>query len=280
MLKTNKVFIVALFLSIVLNIILIVYDVRLDDDAYYVLLRNRFTGLGLGIELCNQKTTPQKQCMNDHKNSFEIWHFAHTVHGGVAGNRFYPSLEQKNNQIVTPSFTFNKLQYNPTSDPQTLSLSDSLVVVGFQARTADSVSVPTSFIALGKKNGEKFKYLQYLSGNDYYSKLELHDLASDGISEIFFWSTGGAHHQDLDVYKIHNKKLEKIFTAGSACGLDELKDGRGRLSAIKIYFGKLDVPGWSYADCPSDRYTVWKWEKDKFIFDKKQSSVNEQSTVE
>jgi hypothetical protein len=91
--KINKAFIFILPFAFIAAIVLFVFDIRLDDNAYDVLLKNRFTGLGYGIDWCGNRTaTPQKQCMKDHRSSFEIWDFAHTVHGGIAENRFYPPL--------------------------------------------------------------------------------------------------------------------------------------------------------------------------------------------
>ena len=151
-----------------------------------------------------------------------------------------------------------------------------MIVVGFQARTADTEGYPASFVLLGTKIAEgKFRPLQYMSGNDYFNKIEMYDLDANGVGKIFLWSSGGAHYQDLGVYEIYDKKLIQIFDAGagSACGIDELKDSRGHFSAIKIYREKLDVPGWSEADCPSDRYEFWTWQKWRFVFDKKRSSV-------
>lgn len=91
--KYNALLALALSLAGILTAILIVYDIRLDDDAYNLLLKNRFTGLGFGITLCNEKN----RCMDDHKSKFEIWHFAHTVHGGLAENRLYPAIIKYSN---------------------------------------------------------------------------------------------------------------------------------------------------------------------------------------
>lgn len=68
--KIMKFIILTLFLLSVIT--LIVYDIRFNHDGYDILLRNRFAKLGFGI---------------DYKEGFEIWHFAHTVHGGIANKR-------------------------------------------------------------------------------------------------------------------------------------------------------------------------------------------------
>ena len=68
-----KILILILFLVIV--VILVVYDIRFSNDGYDILLHNRFTQLGFGI---------------NYKEGFEIWIFAKTVHGGIAERRFYP----------------------------------------------------------------------------------------------------------------------------------------------------------------------------------------------
>ena len=58
----------------------ITYDIKLNDDGFDVLLKNRFTKLGWGIQ---------------YKDDFSIWHFAHTVRGGTATKQLYPDLARK-----------------------------------------------------------------------------------------------------------------------------------------------------------------------------------------
>lgn len=62
-----KVFVLILLLFVI--VVLAIYDINLNTNGYDILLRNRFTKLGFGVL---------------YKNGFEIWHFAHTVHGGIA----------------------------------------------------------------------------------------------------------------------------------------------------------------------------------------------------
>ena len=70
-----RVFILILLLLV--TAILTVYDIQFNYDNYDILLHNRFTKLGFGI---------------DYKEGFEIWHFAHTIHGGKAEKRLYPNV--------------------------------------------------------------------------------------------------------------------------------------------------------------------------------------------
>jgi hypothetical protein len=79
---------IILSLGIILAVIFAVYDTKFNSDDYDILLKNRFTKLGFGVMFCGEKN----HCMENHKSSFEIWHFAHTVHGGIADNRLYPPL--------------------------------------------------------------------------------------------------------------------------------------------------------------------------------------------
>ena len=65
--------IIALILLLLIILTLAVYDIKLNSDGYDILLRNRFTKLGFGI---------------DYKDGLQIWHFARTVHGGRAGCRW------------------------------------------------------------------------------------------------------------------------------------------------------------------------------------------------
>ena len=51
--------------------------IKFNYDDYDILLKNRLTKLGFGIM---------------YKEKFEIWHFAHTVHGGIAEKPLYPSI--------------------------------------------------------------------------------------------------------------------------------------------------------------------------------------------
>ncbi len=74
-----RVIIVSLLLFIVsaTTITLCIYDIKFNYDDYDILLKNRLTKLGFGIM---------------YKEKFEIWHFAHTVHGGIAEKPLYPSI--------------------------------------------------------------------------------------------------------------------------------------------------------------------------------------------
>ena len=184
-----------------------------------------------------------------------------------------------NNQIVIHPFVFSvghskQFQFKVDSSKAIGAFSFpklGLTIVGFQARSNDNVQVPVSFMILGHMaSGNKFIPLQYVSGNDYFYKIELFDLDGDGTGEVFFWQGGGAHHMDLSVYKIKNNRLKLIFDGGSAEGLEVVDEVEGL--SIRIYRDKFDVPGWSEAD-PTDRYEVWGWKDHKFEFDKKLSTV-------
>ncbi len=186
-----------------------------------------------------------------------------------------------NREIVIHPFVFDKIQYkfDGTQAARAINFQKfGLMVVAFQARTNDETGVPAAFILLGKQTeGKEFRPIQYVSGNEYFNKLEMYDLDGDGIGEVFFWHQGGMHHMDLDVYKIEDSRLKRIFRGGSAEGIETLE--RPHAFSIKIYRDKFDVPGWSEAT-PTDRYEIWVWQKDKFVFDKKQSTVKSPQTIE
>ncbi len=185
-----------------------------------------------------------------------------------------------NNQIAIHPFVFDKFHYKAdTSKPMgEIAFSKlGLTAVGLQARSNDKDEIPLSFLILGHKtSGNKFMPLQYVSGNDYFYKIELFDLDGDGTGEVFFWHGGGAHHMDLSIYKIKNNRLKLLFNGGSAEGL-EVEDGVDWL-LIKIYRDKFDVPGWSEAS-PTDRFEVWVWKEHKFEFDKKLSTVKSPQSI-
>jgi hypothetical protein len=79
---------IILSIGIISVVLFAVYDIRFNSDGYDILLKNRITKLGLGVTWC-----ADNRCMEDHKSKFEIWHFAHTVHGGIAENRLYPVIK-------------------------------------------------------------------------------------------------------------------------------------------------------------------------------------------
>ena len=68
------IFIIVLLM---ITVLLVTFNIAINEDSYDILLKNRFTGLGFGV---------------NYKDGFEIWHFAHTVHGGLAENRLYPKI--------------------------------------------------------------------------------------------------------------------------------------------------------------------------------------------
>jgi hypothetical protein len=83
--KTIKPTVIVLLLTCFIAA-LAVYDVRINADGYNILLKNRLTGLGFGIL--------HPGIYN--KNGFEIWSFAHTVHGGLAEKPLWPSIDSQN----------------------------------------------------------------------------------------------------------------------------------------------------------------------------------------
>ncbi|MBU4311657.1 MAG: hypothetical protein KJ706_02920 [Candidatus Omnitrophica bacterium] len=72
-----SILILSLLSVIFITVTLAVYDIKFNYDDYDILLRNRLTKLGFGIM---------------YKEKFEIWHFAHTVHGGIAEKLLYPNI--------------------------------------------------------------------------------------------------------------------------------------------------------------------------------------------
>ena len=136
-------------------------------------------------------------------------------------------------------------------------------LVGFQGRTIDEVGVPMSFVMIGEDTNGKFAPTFTLAGNDYFDKVELKDVDGDERDEIVFWSAGGAHHTDLDIYKYSKGKVRKIFSAGSACGIDLLT---GKPTTIRVGRPK-DEPGWCYGS-QDFLYEVWQWDGEKFTINR------------
>lgn len=60
--------------TIAVIVILAVYAIKFNYDGYDILLHNRLTGLGFGI---------------DYKKDFGISIFTKTIHGGMAERHFY-----------------------------------------------------------------------------------------------------------------------------------------------------------------------------------------------
>ena len=88
--KKHEKIITLLVCVALLVLFLAVYRITINDDGYQILLKNRMTKLGYGVNFCSQ--SEEDDCMSNHNSSFEIWHFAHTVHGGSATNRLYPAF--------------------------------------------------------------------------------------------------------------------------------------------------------------------------------------------
>ena len=177
-------------------------------------------------------------------------------------------------QITIQPFIFENYKYKVDSDKKmdvVILPKGGLMVVGFQGRSDDETAVPRSFLVLGRQTDKHvFVPLQYLNGNDHYIKIEMYDLNGTGEEEIFFWSFGGTHYTDLEVYKIENNQLKEIFEAGSSCNVEILKTADS--FAIKKEREKFDDPKWSYPD-PSDRYEVWVWHNGEFEFSKERSTL-------
>lgn len=74
--RPNKISIVLiLVMALPAILFLLIYDIKFNYDSYDILFHNRISKLGFGIM---------------YKKGFEVWQFAHTVHGGMAEKRFYP----------------------------------------------------------------------------------------------------------------------------------------------------------------------------------------------
>jgi len=76
---------IILFCVILTVLSLSVYKATFNDDGYQILLKNRKTQLGYGINICSKV-----DCMPDHRSKFEIWRFAKTERGEIAENPIYP----------------------------------------------------------------------------------------------------------------------------------------------------------------------------------------------
>ena len=142
-------------------------------------------------------------------------------------------------------------------------------LIGFQVASNDDVKVPASFLVLGKYNKAKFIPIVILQGNDYFNKIQLEDINKDGMSEILFWSSGGAHYTSLGIYQYRKGKMKQIFSNGSACGVD-FYNGSGSVT-IKIGRAQLEKPNWSYAS-GDYLWEVWQWDGRKFAYNKKLST--------
>lgn len=137
-------------------------------------------------------------------------------------------------------------------------------LVGFQGETDPKLKAPLSFIALIKDENGKPNLDFITAGNDYFSKVELKDVDKDGLLEILFWSAGGAHYTNLDIYKYTHGKMNKLFSNGSACKVS-VEDKTP--FAIKIGREKWNNPNWSYA-AGTDLWEIWEWNSKEFVKNK------------
>lgn len=141
-------------------------------------------------------------------------------------------------------------------------------LVGFWAETDPKLRIPQSLIVIGSEEKGKFFPELVIPGNDYFSRVELKDIDSDGLSEILFWSGGGAHYTSLDIYKYNKCKIRNLFSNGSACGVETQKNP----FTIKIYREDFDNPKWCYA-METNKYEIWQWDGKKLSYNKALSTT-------
>ena len=142
-------------------------------------------------------------------------------------------------------------------------------IIGFQGRTHDSDAVPQSFLSIGKIIKGKYKQMFLIAGNDYFDKIELKNLPNDGKRAILFWTGGGAHHTDLDIYQYSQGRIKHLFSDGSACEMN-IEESAG-VFKVRIGREKFDDPKWSYAQ-GTDRFEVWEWNGKGFSYNQKAST--------
>ncbi len=128
-------------------------------------------------------------------------------------------------------------------------------ISGFQGLSNDDVRIPVAFLVISKD-----ETVQTISGNSYFTKFELIDIDNDGYSEIVFWSAGGAHYTQVDIYKYSKGQIKSIFSRGSACGIDLKKDDG--VYMIRVGQPIWDDPEWNYSKEPL--WETWKWTEDRF----------------
>lgn len=129
-------------------------------------------------------------------------------------------------------------------------------LVGFQGQTNDDDKSLVSFIVLGNESNGKFKgVIHKIIGNDRFDNIELEDIDKDGLSEIIFWSAGGAHYTSIDIYKYTKGEMKLMFSNGSACGVETQKNP----FTIKIYREDFNNPKWCYA-METNKYEIWQWD--------------------
>jgi hypothetical protein len=94
-----------------------------------------------------------------------------------------------------------------------------------------------------------------------FKKIEFIDLDGNGDKQIAIRYKDEIDYENLVIYKLKDESLFKIFSIGSAYGIDtefnstlpRIKVGRSRCTQKNCYAG--DVPDWE----------VWVWGGEKFI---------------
>jgi len=246
--------IIALILLLLIILTLTVYDIKLNSDGYDILLRNRFTKLGFGI---------------DFKGGLEIWHFAHTVHGGIAEKPLYPPAKR----LFADTKTY-KVDLDNDGKKEIITTEGKIEEdVNFMIESIITVT------SADRKHKDSFSMPERLE------KIEFVSLNKDGRKQIVVHSHSGMHYTNIAVYGYEKGRLHKIFEDGSACGIDAylddspplIKVGRANWDAkVKTEDGKeID---WSYASEPL--WQVYRWDGKEFVYDEKLSTAPEISENE
>jgi len=184
----------------------------------------------------------------------------------------------KDASIMPQSFEFEGAKYNVSTDfnPEpNMTIKHDLdndgqaeTIVGFQSRNTDG-EIPVSFMAIGKEKNDTLDLEYIIPGNDYFDKIELKDMDSDGLYEIIFWQSGGAHYTNLDILKYRKGKMERLFSDGSACAV--YIEGDSYPYKIKVGREKWDDKDWCYA-AGTDSFEAYTWNGTRFSYNTKLST--------
>jgi|GEM_PF-6830336 len=191
--------IIALILLSLIILTLTVYDIKLNSDGYDILLRNRFTKLGFGI---------------DYKDGLQIWHFARTVHGGRAEKPLYPSVIEfvSDNlqpvRVIKADFNSDRIQEIVTlkqKDDEKLQCAD---------YDLEIVSKGKTFLIKDVIMGES----PAIRGLE---KITISPKISPFIGVSYHC---GMHSWGLDLYSFNGKQIKEAGTFGSDAPSIQLKD--------------------------------------------------------
>lgn len=203
---------------------LAVYNIKFNSDDYDILLRNRFTKLGFGI---------------DYKDGLGIWYFTHNACGGITANPLYYSPTKLKSFALAVELTKNNFEERTRIIKADFDGDGSIDIITLKPKKNKTSKYTVDYDLEVKSRGKIFTITDVLVDESEFIKGLEKIVASPKINPFIGISYNcGAHSWGLTLYTFDGKSINKIAEFGSDVPSIQLKDVDNDREKEIVVFGR------------------------------------------